>query len=381
MSRSIREHADAARQKLRQLQHKVEEKALLQIPAVGESSDSDTSQPVREVVNQDLCTCPLLTLHVYIFTPCRLVNSFYVAHLSPLLLPLFPRVPLLHSLRSFYYYFLFNSARKFISYELTYPPLQLKFQRQSSTLEGDGESNEGAPAITKHEKGRATPLNMPLVDAGPKNSDSATTSPVQNPSKSLEQAINSQTVVHNSVNPKPPHSSPGGGGTDERKPSVKQKAGHDERKPSVKTKAGHDGVVQNAPDSSVKSRSDKPSEESSTPHPDTSQPRNEDTPIPQSLEHTRTSTEKPPEVVQSAHQLQTDVPHESTHPPTVNGSSKKKAVRGKMKMKLQFLEIVDGNVVKCKLVTHTGMVNFKFSMEYDKPQEIFQKLASFHTRF
>ena len=137
MSRSIREHADAARQKLRQLQHKVEEKALLQIPAVGESSDSDTSQPVREVVNQDLCTCPLLTLHVYIFTPRRLVNSFYVAHLSPLLLPLFPRVPLLHSLRSFYYYFLFNSARKFILYELTYPPLQLKFRRQSSTVEGD----------------------------------------------------------------------------------------------------------------------------------------------------------------------------------------------------------------------------------------------------
>ena len=243
----------------------------------------------------------------------------------------------------------------------------MKFQRQSSTVEGDGESNEGAPAITKHEKGRATPSNMPLVDAGPKNSDSVTTSPVQNTSKNLEQAINSQTVGHNSMNPKPPHSSPGGGGTDERKPSVKQKAGHDERKPSVKqkaghderkpsvkTKAGHDGVVQNAPDSSVRSRSDKPSEESSNsnPHPDASQPRNEDTPIPQSLEHTRTSTEKPPEVVQSAHQSQTDVPHESTHQPTVNGSSKKKAVRGKMKMKLQFLEIVDGNVVKCKLVTH-----------------------------
>ena len=148
----------------------------------------------------------------------------------------------------------------------------MKFQRQSSTVEGDGESNEGAPAITKHEKGRATPSNIPLVDAGPKNSDSVTTSPVQNTSKNLEQAVNSQTVGHNSMNPESPHSSSGGGETDERKSSVKQKAGHDERKPSVKTKAGHDGVVQNAPDSSVKSRSDKPSEESSNPHPDTSQP-------------------------------------------------------------------------------------------------------------
>ena len=60
MSRSICEHVDAARQKLRQLQHKVEEKALLQIPAMGESSDSDTSQPVREIVYQDPYTCPLL---------------------------------------------------------------------------------------------------------------------------------------------------------------------------------------------------------------------------------------------------------------------------------------------------------------------------------
>ena len=70
MSRSIREHADAARQKLRQLQHKVEEKALLQTPAVGESSDSDTSQLVREIEKK---TCA----HVLV-------------HLSPRLFPSFP---------------------------------------------------------------------------------------------------------------------------------------------------------------------------------------------------------------------------------------------------------------------------------------------------
>ena len=302
----------------------------------------------------------------------------------------------------------------------------MKLQRQNSTAEGDGESSEGAPAITKHEKGRATPSNMPLVDAGQKKSDAGpkksdtgpkksdagpkksdagqkksdagpkksdtgpkksdagqkksdagqkksdagqkksdpvTTSPVQNTSKTLEQAVNSQTVA---VNHKPAHSSPGGGG------------GAEERRSSLKPKTGHDGVVQNGLDLSVKGRSDRPSEESSNPHPDASQPRNEDTLTHQSLEPTRSSsTEKPPEVVQTAHQSQTDVPHESTHPPTVNGSNKKKTVRGKMKMKLQLHEMVDGNVVKCKLMTHAGMVNFKFSMEYDKPQEIFQKLVSY----
>ena len=306
-----------------------------------------------------------------------------------------------------------------------YLPFQMKLQRQNSTAEGDGESSEGAPATTKHEKGRATPSNMPLVDAGLKKSDAGpkksdagpkksdagqkksdagqkksdagqkksdagqkksdagqkksdagqkksdagqkksdpvTTSPVQNTSKTLEQAVNSQTVA---VNHKPAHSSPGGGG------------GTEERS-SLKPKIGHDGVVQNGPDLSVKGRSDRPSEESSNPHPDASQPRNEDTPTHQPLEPTRSSsTEKPPEVVQTAHQSQTDVPHESTHLPTVNGSNKKKTVRGKMKMKLQLHEMVDGNVVKCKLMTHAGMVNFKFSMEYDKPQEIFQKLVSY----
>ena len=309
----------------------------------------------------------------------------------------------------------------------------MKLQRQSSSAEGDGESSEGAPAVTKHEKGRATPSNMPLVDAGPKKSDAGpkksdsgakksdagakksdsgakksdsgpkksdtgpkksdsgprksdagpkksdagpkksdagakksdalTTSPVQNTSKTMEQAVNSQTVA---VNHKPAHSSPGGGG------------GAEERRSSLKPKTGHDGVIQNGHDLSVKGRSDRPSEESSNPHPDVSQPRNEDTPTPQSLEPTRSSsTEKPPEVVQTVHQSQTDVPHESTHPPTVNGSNKKKTVRGKVKMKLQLHEMVDGNVVKCKLMTHAGMVNFKFSMEYDKPQEIFQKLVSY----
>ena len=99
MSRSIREHADAARQKLRQLQHKVEEKALLQTPAVGESSDSDTSQLVREIKKQlvHMSSCislldsfplsldhspplPLFVLLLFLNSP-MLVNLFHTSYM------------------------------------------------------------------------------------------------------------------------------------------------------------------------------------------------------------------------------------------------------------------------------------------------------------
>ena len=91
MSRSIREHADAARQKLRQLQHKVEEKALLQMPAMGEGSDSDTSQPVREIVNQDpytLSSTPsivcIFSLHIGLYTHFMLRISLLFSFLYSL---------------------------------------------------------------------------------------------------------------------------------------------------------------------------------------------------------------------------------------------------------------------------------------------------------
>ena len=60
-----------------------------------------------------------------------------------------------------------------------------------------------------------------------------------------------------------------------------------------------------------------------------------------------------------------------------NGTLKKKGARGKTKqIKLNFVEMTDEKVVKCALVTVTGqMVNFQFSMKYDKPVVMFQKLV------
>lgn len=60
-----------------------------------------------------------------------------------------------------------------------------------------------------------------------------------------------------------------------------------------------------------------------------------------------------------------------------NGTLKKKGPRGKLKqIKLNFVEMTDEKVVKCTLVTGTGqMVNFQFSMKYDKPLVMFQKLV------
>lgn len=63
--------------------------------------------------------------------------------------------------------------------------------------------------------------------------------------------------------------------------------------------------------------------------------------------------------------------------PTTNGSGKKKVVRGKVKLRLNGVSGDKDKVVKCSLVTSVGqMVNFQFSMVYDKPQEIFQKFVS-----
>ena len=64
-----------------------------------------------------------------------------------------------------------------------------------------------------------------------------------------------------------------------------------------------------------------------------------------------------------------------------NGTLKKKGQRGKPKqIKLNLVEMTDEKVVKCALVTGTGqMVNFQFSVKYDKPLAIFQKLVGVFT--
>jgi len=59
---------------------------------------------------------------------------------------------------------------------------------------------EGAPTSMAHEKGRATPSNIPLpLDSGAKKSDSAassvTTSPTQNAGRNLEHAVGSHVLV------------------------------------------------------------------------------------------------------------------------------------------------------------------------------------------
>ena len=60
-----------------------------------------------------------------------------------------------------------------------------------------------------------------------------------------------------------------------------------------------------------------------------------------------------------------------------NGTMKKKSQRAKTKqLKLTFVEVT-GEVIKCKLVTSAGnMVNFQFSIKYDKPEVIVLKFVS-----
>lgn len=56
--------------------------------------------------------------------------------------------------------------------------------------------------------------------------------------------------------------------------------------------------------------------------------------------------------------------------------SSKKSSRGKPKqLKLELKEQTN-DVVKCTLNTSTGQVDFRFSVEYDKPQTIFRKIVS-----
>ena len=58
------------------------------------------------------------------------------------------------------------------------------------------------------------------------------------------------------------------------------------------------------------------------------------------------------------------------------GNGKKKGSRAKPKqLKLDFQELTNG-VVKCTLNTSTGQVDFRFSIEYDKPLTIFKNIVS-----
>ena len=60
-----------------------------------------------------------------------------------------------------------------------------------------------------------------------------------------------------------------------------------------------------------------------------------------------------------------------------NGGPKKKQSQRKKKMKLSLLSVTEGNVAKCQLLTAVGQqIHFQFSIDYDKPREIFMKIVS-----
>lgn len=62
-----------------------------------------------------------------------------------------------------------------------------------------------------------------------------------------------------------------------------------------------------------------------------------------------------------------------------SNGNKRKSVQKKSKPLKLSLVSVDDKVVKCRLGTAVGqMINFQFSMEYDKPHEIFQKMVGIH---
>ena len=60
-------------------------------------------------------------------------------------------------------------------------------------------------------------------------------------------------------------------------------------------------------------------------------------------------------------------------------SKKGSRTKDNKRIKLKFNEKVKDNVISCTLQTSAGQViNFKFSLEYDKPHEIFNNLVSLH---
>ena len=65
---------------------------------------------------------------------------------------------------------------------------------------------------------------------------------------------------------------------------------------------------------------------------------------------------------------------------TSSSSSNKKSTKvkeAKKTMRLKLTEKTEANVVSCLLITSAGQaINFRFSLAYDKPKEIFQNFVS-----
>ena len=70
----------------------------------------------------------------------------------------------------------------------------------------------------------------------------------------------------------------------------------------------------------------------------------------------------------------------ATSSTTSSSSSNKKSTKvkeAKKTMRLKLTEKTEANVVSCLLITSAGQaINFRFSLAYDKPKEIFQNFVS-----
>ena len=298
-------------------------------------------------------------------------------------------------------------------------PLQPKLSRQVSATEGsEGEASEGShhtpegPPATQN-KGRITPSGLPPVqDSGTKKTETVM-SPVQGTSKPLLEPP-STSAATGQTQPIPEQQKPlniGPGGADDyvtpSHHSTKSKPAND-----VVPTAGEE-VAKQVPAASEPS----PQQQGNEPLPRTSSvsqshPEDNSTqqPAPSQLQPhmqsqetvpasaTTANTQVPPEKTTEGPQIQQQSPPvegipESQQLPaatttssfstsnvtsssSLNGS-KKKASRAKKQLKLNLVGVMEDGVAKCTLNTVGGqVVKFQFSMEYDKPQEIFQKFVS-----
>ena len=109
-----------------------------------------------------------------------------------------------------------------------------------------------------------------------------------------------------------------------------------------------------------------------------SRDQSEDLPIPSSLEAI------PPGMMEtvSTQPVMSEGGLDSASSSQLNDIKKKAVYRKSKPLKLSLVSVSDGKVVKCKLGTAAGqMINFQFSMEYDKPQEVFQKMVCVYTMY
>ncbi len=271
---------------------------------------------------------------------------------------------------------------------LPYPQLL----RQTSTEGNEGEvppvessgtqSSEGTGGALPGEKSRPTqsaiPTSLPTQDAPTQKKSEKPPSPVQNPQQSLSQAPSTVASPPTSTVP-PAVSGP------EQKATVLSLSAPEEPKVMAKTTpedqpqaptvpVEHDNLKSSS-ESSLVAESAVPDSQAPPPQPATDEPQ----PLitqPEAM----TGDVKPGGSAERSTKLSIfpSQSQQDSQLPTVNGTGKKKPVRGKGKLRLNFLEVFGNKdkVVKCSLVTSGGqMVYFQFSMEYDKPQEIFQKFV------